>query len=205
MATRKPTYNASDIQALEGLEPARKRPAMYIGGTASPGYHHLLWELPDNSADAGINASAATVAVTPHKDGGTAPLTTDGPGKEGKGGGEEGFEDDGGIAEYLGKVGGERGKPTVPASASGALAPEGSQEPESEASGDESVQAEPVAPKGAARAAAPAGPLKGSFYLASDSDVRLEVALIWTESTDEHVRSYVNGIPTPNGGTHEAG
>src|SRR5205807_4474546 len=39
----------------------------------------------------------------------------------------------------------------------------------------------------------------------ASSDVRLEVALVWTEATDEHLRSYVNGIPTPNGGTHEAG
>jgi DNA gyrase subunit B/topoisomerase-4 subunit B len=43
------------------------------------------------------------------------------------------------------------------------------------------------------------------FYKASENEVRLEVALVWTEATDEHLRSYVNGIPTPNGGTHEAG
>jgi DNA gyrase subunit B/topoisomerase-4 subunit B len=45
----------------------------------------------------------------------------------------------------------------------------------------------------------------GQFYKASEEEPRLEVALLWTEATDEHVRSYVNGIPTPNGGTHEAG
>src|SRR5213075_2568615 len=43
------------------------------------------------------------------------------------------------------------------------------------------------------------------FYKQGEGDVRLEVALVWTEATDEHVRSYVNGIPTPNGGTHESG
>src|SRR5256885_14027650 len=43
------------------------------------------------------------------------------------------------------------------------------------------------------------------FYRASEGDGRMEVALLWTEATDEHVRSYVNGIPTPQGGTHEAG
>ena len=49
MATaRKATYTASDIQVLEGLEPVRKRPAMYIGGTDQSGYHHLLWEIVDN-------------------------------------------------------------------------------------------------------------------------------------------------------------
>src|SRR5213075_2292662 len=43
------------------------------------------------------------------------------------------------------------------------------------------------------------------FYKQSEGEARLEVALVWTEATDEHLRSYVNGIPTPNGGTHEAG
>src|SRR5262249_58559414 len=42
------------------------------------------------------------------------------------------------------------------------------------------------------------------FYVARE-EPRLELAVAWTEATDEHVRSYVNGIPTPNGGTHEAG
>ena len=43
------------------------------------------------------------------------------------------------------------------------------------------------------------------FYKSVETEVRLEVALVWTEATDEHVRSYVNGIPTVNGGTHESG
>src|SRR5204863_4471114 len=43
------------------------------------------------------------------------------------------------------------------------------------------------------------------FFRQGEGDVRLEVALVWTEATDEYVRSYVNGIPTPQGGTHEAG
>src|SRR5204863_3176003 len=43
------------------------------------------------------------------------------------------------------------------------------------------------------------------FYRQGEGEVRLEVALVWTEATDEHIRSYVNGIPTANGGTHEAG
>jgi len=42
-------------------------------------------------------------------------------------------------------------------------------------------------------------------YRSSEGDSRMEVALLWTEATDEHVRSYVNGIPTAQGGTHEAG
>lgn len=45
------TYKAEDIHVLEGLEPVRKRPAMYIGSTSSQGLHHLLWEAIDNSID----------------------------------------------------------------------------------------------------------------------------------------------------------
>ncbi|HLM75544.1 MAG TPA: hypothetical protein VK459_22680, partial [Polyangiaceae bacterium] len=44
-------YTAKDIEVLEGLEPVRKRPAMYIGGTDTRGYHHLLWEIVDNAVD----------------------------------------------------------------------------------------------------------------------------------------------------------
>ena len=46
MAAKK--YDESDIQVLEGLEPVRTRPGMYIGGTGADGYHHLLWEIVDN-------------------------------------------------------------------------------------------------------------------------------------------------------------
>jgi DNA gyrase subunit B/topoisomerase-4 subunit B len=45
----------------------------------------------------------------------------------------------------------------------------------------------------------------GAFNLAREGEPRLELALVWTEATDEHVRSYVNGISTPSGGTHENG
>ncbi|MHB8874355.1 MAG: toprim domain-containing protein, partial [Myxococcaceae bacterium] len=72
------------------------------------------------------------------------------------------FKHDGGIAEYIGKVLAERGKPLVPP---GSLA----------------------------------------FYKSHENGTRLELAVAWTEATDEHIRSYVNGIPTANGGTHEAG
>ena len=310
MAVRKTTYNAADIQVLEGLEPVRKRPAMYIGGTDTTGYHHLLWEILDNSVDEVINGYAARIEVTLHKDGKTVTVTDDGRGipvdvmpkykkpalevilttlhsggkfdqgtyihsgglhgvgssvvnalsssliarvkrdgkhylqtfsrglatsklkSEGNARGtgtsmeftpdveifglkarfdaemirdrleaksylhrgmtvvfrdetknpaaEDSYQHDGGISEYLAKVVAQRGKNTVPA-----------------AQGGEIPTVPPVAPL-----AIPPGAL---FYKTSDGEVRLEVALVWTESTDEHLRSYVNGIPTPNGGTHEAG
>src|SRR5215468_10335675 len=44
-------YTAKDITVLEGLEPVRKRPGMYIGGVGSAGLHHLVWEILDNSVD----------------------------------------------------------------------------------------------------------------------------------------------------------
>src|SRR5688500_19307021 len=78
MSTKKTSYTGADIQVLEGLEPVRKRPAMYIGGTDSVGYHHLLWEILDNSVDEVINGYATTVEVTVHKDGRSVTITDDG-------------------------------------------------------------------------------------------------------------------------------
>lgn len=57
------SYSAKDIEVLEGLEPVRKRPAMYIGGTDTHGYHHLLWEIVDNSIDEAINGHAKAIEV----------------------------------------------------------------------------------------------------------------------------------------------
>src|SRR5437763_15726557 len=79
-AVRKTSYSAADIQVLEGLEPVRKRPAMYIGGTDATGYHHLLWEILDNSVDEVINGYASKIEVTLHKDGKTVTITDDGRG-----------------------------------------------------------------------------------------------------------------------------
>src|SRR5438128_4140614 len=335
MAVRKTRYSAADIPVLGGLEPVRKRPAMYIGGVDPTGYHHLLWEIVDNSVDEVINGYASKVEVTLHKDGRTMTVSDDGRGipvdmmpkfkkpaievilttlhsggkfeqgnyihsgglhgvgssvvnalsssliarvkRDGKhfvqtfakglatsrlktegsarGTGttitftpdaeifglkarwdpalirdrleaksylhhgmtvvlrdetqspavEDTFQHDGGIAEYLAKVVAQRGKNTVPAAqrAPPPAAPEpgaSTEEGVTEAvtgQGGEIPTVPPVAPL-----AIPPGAL---FYKTSEGEVRLEVALVWTEATDEHLRSYVNGIPTPQGGTHEAG
>jgi DNA gyrase subunit B len=63
-------YDASQIQVLEGLEPVRKRPGMYIGGTGEEGLHHLIKELADNSIDEAIAGYADKVNVVLQADGG---------------------------------------------------------------------------------------------------------------------------------------
>ena len=63
-------YNASEIQVLEGLEPVRKRPGMYIGSTGYDGLHHLIKEIADNSIDEAIAGFATHVKVTLLADGG---------------------------------------------------------------------------------------------------------------------------------------
>ncbi len=56
-------YTASQITVLEGLEPVRKRPGMYIGGTGIEGLHHLIWEILDNSIDEAMAGHANTVSI----------------------------------------------------------------------------------------------------------------------------------------------
>lgn len=80
MAQAKASYTGADITVLEGLEPVRKRPAMYIGGTSKAGYHHLLWEIVDNAIDEVINKHATRVAVTLHGDGKTITVEDNGRG-----------------------------------------------------------------------------------------------------------------------------
>jgi DNA gyrase/topoisomerase IV subunit B len=77
MATK---YTAKDITVLEGLEPVRKRPGMYIGGVDSVGLHHLLWELLDNSVDEAMNGYCDKIVVTLHKDGQTITVSDNGRG-----------------------------------------------------------------------------------------------------------------------------
>lgn len=62
-------YSAEQIQVLEGLDPVRKRPGMYIGGTGSEGLHHLVWELVNNSIDEALAGVANYVEVVLEPDG----------------------------------------------------------------------------------------------------------------------------------------
>ncbi|WP_224249407.1 DNA gyrase/topoisomerase IV subunit B [Hyalangium gracile] len=293
MATKKDTYTGADIQVLEGLEPVRKRPAMYIGGTDSAGYHHLLWEILDNSVDEVINGYASTVEVTLHKDGRTITVTDNGRGipvdimpkykkpavevilttLHSGGKFEQGnYIHSGGLHGVGSSVVNAlsrkmvveikkdhkrhvqtyaRGKPTSPLKADGApVRGTGTSitfEPDPEIFGEkqkfdaelirERLEAKSYLHKGmtvvwkddtahphvhvtykhdggiaeyltrwvAERAKPVVPPASTGFYHSRDNGVRLEAALVWTEATDETIRSYVNGIPTAQGGTHEAG
>ncbi len=66
---KKTAYGAESIQVLEGLEPVRKRPGMYIGSTGPAGLHHLVWEIFDNSRDEAMNGHADRVEVALLPDG----------------------------------------------------------------------------------------------------------------------------------------
>jgi DNA gyrase subunit B len=281
-------YTGEDITVLEGLEPVRKRPGMYIGGVDERGYHHLLWEIVDNSVDEVINGFAHTIKVTLHKDGRSVTVEDDGRGipidfvkkykknalelilctlhAGGKfesgnyihSGGLHGVgssvvnalsdtlvatvKRDGHTYEQEFSRGQAKSKLKTVSSKTrgtgttiyfrpdpeifGAKLAFDSQDVrsrleaktflhkglgvrfEDEATGEKIDYAHSggisdylvkiVAERG--KAAIQAQP----FELVKDQP-RLEIALLWTEATDEHIRSYVNGIPTPAGGTHEQG
>jgi DNA gyrase subunit B/topoisomerase-4 subunit B len=280
-------YTAKDITVLEGLEPVRKRPGMYIGGVGTAGLHHLVWEVLDNAVDEAMNGFASNIVLTLHEDGSSITVADDGRGipvdkhpstkksaleviftmLHAGGKFEKGnYKTAGGLhgvgASVVNALSTElvatvkrdgaqwemafkRGKPTGPIKKTGAARGSGTTvyfhpDPtifpkvefdaalirerlevasyihkgvrvtfENEAAGTKEVfqhqegLSDFLESIVAARGAKPVHDT--AFLLERESGPRLDLVLQWTESTDEHVRSYVNGIPTGSGGTHDNG
>ncbi|HEV3139120.1 MAG TPA: DNA topoisomerase IV subunit B, partial [Vicinamibacterales bacterium] len=280
-------YTAKDITVLEGLEPVRKRPGMYIGGVGSTGLHHLVWEVLDNSVDEAMNGHASNIWVTLHPDGSSITIEDDGRGAPidkhpqtkksaleviftmlhagGKfehgnyktAGGLHGVGasvvnalskelvatvkrdgsqwemrfKQGKVASGLKKLGPARGTgTTVYFRPDATIFPKIEFDPgvikerlevasylhkglkvtfEDEGAKGKVVFEHSegivdylkkiVAERGAKAVH------EAPFLLAKDDSLRIDLVLQWTEATDEHLRSYVNGIPTGSGGTHESG
>jgi DNA gyrase subunit B len=105
----KSQYGADQIQVLEGLDPVRKRPGMYIGGTGIEGLHHLIWELVNNCIDEALAGFATTVTVVMHADG-SVTVADDGRGipvDKVKSTGKSGLETVLTVLHAGGKFGGE--------------------------------------------------------------------------------------------------
>jgi DNA gyrase subunit B/topoisomerase-4 subunit B len=281
------TYTAKDITVLEGLEPVRKRPGMYIGGVGSTGLHHLVWEILDNAVDEAMNGFASNIVVTLHKDGSSITVSDDGRGipvdkhtatkksaleviftmLHAGGKFEKGsYKTAGGLhgvgASVVNALSTElratvkrdgtqwemafrRGKPTGALKKVGAARGSGTTvyfhpdptifpkiefdaaivrerlevvsylhkgvrvvfENEAEGSKDVFQHQEGISDylKNIVASRGARAVHDTPFLLEREGGPRLDLVLQWTEATDEHVRSYVNGIPTGSGGTHDNG
>jgi len=283
------TYTAKDITVLEGLEPVRKRPGMYIGGVGSAGLHHLVWEILDNAIDEAMNGHASNVRVTLHEDGASITVEDDGRGipvdkhpktkqsalevvfttlhAGGKfeagnyktAGGLHGVgasvvnalskelvatvKREGATWEQRFKQGNPVGavKKLGPARGTGTTVffrPDATIFPkvefdadvikqrlevasylhkgvkvafENEATGEKAVYqhteglVEYLRTIVGERNATAVHEVPFTVAREDDHGLRMDLVVQWTQSTDEHVRSYVNGIPTGSGGTHENG
>ena len=288
-APKTAAYRTEDIQVLEGLEPVRKRPAMYIGGVDAKGLHHLAWEILDNAVDEYINGHADHVTLTLHKSGTAITVTDNGRGipvdihpKHKKSGlelvltvlhaggkfgeTESGYIHSGGlhgvgasVVNALSKKliatvkrdGFEyrqtymKGVPQAKVEKVGPFRGHGTGiyfEPDetifktvkfdadtlrerledmayihsgltitfkNEVSGESVEFANPGGLPAFLAKLVKDGEKPAvtevAFNAARENGSKIEVALQWTESTEETYRSYVNGIRTPNGGTHENG
>ena len=280
-------YTAKDITVLEGLEPVRKRPGMFIGGVGAAGLHHLIWEILDNSVDEAMNGHASNIRVTLHADGSSITIEDDGrgipidkhpatkksaleviftvlhaggkfdPGNYKTAGGLHGVgasvvnalskelvatvKRDGAQWEMRFKQGKPAGplKKLGPARGTGTTVyfhPDAAIFPKIEFDAavikdrlevvsylhkgvrvvfDDETSSEKLVfehTEGIVdylkkivteRNAKPVHDVP--FVQSKEDGLRLDLVLQWTESTDEHIRSYVNGIPTTSGGTHENG
>ncbi len=282
-------YTAADITVLEGLEPVRKRPSMYIGSTDGKGLHHLVWEIVDNAVDEYLNGYADAITVTLHKSGDAVTVTDNGRGipvdlhpkhkrpalelilttlhsgaKFGEGGT---YIHSGGLHGVGSSVVNALSKKLV-----ATIKCDGFEWTQSYAKGTPTTKLEKVgpAPRGHGTTiyfqpdetifkttrfdpdvikahledmayihsglkitfkndatgesfdlAHPGGlpeflgrlvqegqkptVTEAAFHVARANGEKMEAVLQWTEATDESIRSYVNGIRTSAGGTHESG
>jgi DNA gyrase subunit B len=288
-ATAPKSYTAeSSITVLEGLEPVRKRPSMYIGSTDAKGLHHLIWEIVDNSVDEYLNGHADAITVTLHKSGDAVTVTDNGRGipvdihpkhkksglelvltvlhAGGKFGQADGYFYSGGLHGVGASVVNALSRKLV-----ATVRRDGYEWQQKYAKGVPQAKVEKLEPfrghgttiyfepdetifktthfdgevikdhleamsyihsglkiifkdekAGETHDLTHPGGIPDflkrlitegqkptvtelAFTAAREGEGKMEVALQWTESTDETVRSYVNGIRTPDGGTHENG